>query len=735
MSGLTQLTNLNVSRNQIDDLSPLSGLIQLVRLNVAGNHFSDLSNLKCLLALDKLRDMDLRHNHVAIPTECQTDISALRAYFEDGSKGVASQRHAKLMFLGDPCVGKTTLLRHMEFGRVPEAIGIDERTEGIQLSRWQEVLPNVVVNAWDFGGQELLHNTHRLFLGERAVYVVVYCAPNLKKCGQDEHHPLSYWLDFIADNGTKSTVLLVENTVDGQLKSTEFPDDVMLEELVNLYAARQVKLVPSPFRFDCHNDSREVRNFADRIKNEISDIHVDFGYQDYPLNWFELQEQLQALKQEQNTLEMPDYLALAQKENISDPLAVLRVFNTEGVIGYYPDIFEDRIILNMAWALDAIYAILRLRDNPLARKKGKLTDADFEQVWTQYSPKEKELFKSYMLRSQLMVEPFKYRAKLDRDYRYLVPALFAKPAEHRRVNWEKKDRYVAIKFRFMFGAVMQRLQIQILKHCHYDEEEDLCQSHIGFTDQKQRSGFVEVVGKELRVYSESDELVQTILQEINQIYPLDRAVEIVECKANGECVEYDYRKNVRQDLRLDKVVEEQTNRPSEIKVFVTYCWSDENGNIDRDHQDMVGKLVYQLRTQWGMEATFDLYEMNHERNFVKMMYQRLQTHDKVIIVLSKGYAQRADEFKGGVGTEYERIINDIKEKPKKYILLSFGAHQDTAVPYGMKGDEIITLFSPMLDASRPNPEQEKLLSYLTDQPLYEMPPVSSTRPVIKPKSF
>ena len=41
----------------------------------------------------------------------------------------------------------------------PDEIAIDTRTEGIQLDIWKDVLPNVKVNIWDFGGQEILQRS------------------------------------------------------------------------------------------------------------------------------------------------------------------------------------------------------------------------------------------------------------------------------------------------------------------------------------------------------------------------------------------------------------------------------------------------------------------------------------------------------------------------------------------------------------------------------------------------
>jgi Leucine-rich repeat (LRR) protein len=58
---LTKLSELNLSGNQIDDVSPLSGLTQLTELNLSNNEISDLKRLTGLI---QLTELNLNNNKI-----------------------------------------------------------------------------------------------------------------------------------------------------------------------------------------------------------------------------------------------------------------------------------------------------------------------------------------------------------------------------------------------------------------------------------------------------------------------------------------------------------------------------------------------------------------------------------------------------------------------------------------------------------------------------------------------
>jgi hypothetical protein len=154
---------------------------------------------------------------------------------------------------------------------------------------------------------------------------------------------------------------------------------------------------------------------------------------------------------------------------------------------------------------------------------------------------------------------------------------------------------------------------------------------------------------------------------------------------------------------------------SKKEVFVTYSWDDPK------HISKVESLTEHLREK-GFEAEMDVLLSQKETatDFSKMMHQAMTDYSKVIIVLSPGYKQKAEDFKGGVGKEYSLIIKDINDNPSKYILVCFDGIKDEIYPLELKNRETVNLSNP--------DEYASLYHKLMDTPVREFSPVAASKP-------
>ena len=165
-----------------------------------------------------------------------------------------------------------------------------------------------------------------------------------------------------------------------------------------------------------------------------------------------------------------------------------------------------------------------------------------------------------------------------------------------------------------------------------------------------------------------------------------------------------------------------------MKIFVSYSWDND------EHNDRVLSFVAFLREN-GFNANFDKAIMQDKTatHFGKLMVYNIQSSDKIIVVLSEGYKNKADNDIGGVATEYGYILNEIDKQENKYILVSFisldSKTRDQITPFGLAGREIIDL---VIDERS---KFENLFSKLSNMPIINLPPVSENRPTVAEKEI
>src|SRR5215813_11139601 len=93
------------------------------------------------------------------------------------------------------------------------------------------------------------------------------------------------------------------------------------------------------------------------------------------------------------------------------------------------------------------------------------------------------------------------------------------------------------------------------------------------------------------------------------------------------------------------------------KAFISYSWS------SQEHERWVLDLATQLRES-GVDVIFDKWDLKEGHDAIKFMEKMVTDPEikKVIMVLDRTYAEKADGRKGGVGTETQIISPEIYAK-------------------------------------------------------------------------
>lgn len=159
-------------------------------------------------------------------------------------------------------------------------------------------------------------------------------------------------------------------------------------------------------------------------------------------------------------------------------------------------------------------------------------------------------------------------------------------------------------------------------------------------------------------------------------------------------------------------------------IFVSHAW--QNGKPD----PRVLQFVDFLRKN-GYQAECDvLYQQQKTAiHFTEMMADALRKAEKTIIVLSENYKTRADNYQGGVGTEYRYIIDDFSNNENRYILVSFDGRSQKVVPDFLKGRDIVDLSEDSKN------EYRELFSKLAGTLKYEFSPVAEVRTTPSPQKI
>lgn len=372
ISLLSNLEHLSLSGSQIDALPPT---------------FLKLTNLKHL----NLRSTSLALN---LPDEIfnqspQEIIRHILLLQSDSPREYFNE--AKLILVGQPQVGKSSLLERLVF----DSFSVKPSTEGINIETWHfppETL-EYRLNVWDFGGQEIYHATHQFFLTRRSMYLLVWDA-----LSEDEYGRIDYWLRTIQSFADDCPIFIVVNKCDddnGRRKR------LYLEDYQDRYPQ-----VLNIYEVSCRDGLG-----IDRLRQDIQKCAMGLSVMKTPwlTSWLKVRQILEDLASTINHISYGAYVDICKEQGVSpeDALSLAKYLHDLGVILYYHDdlLLRNLVILSTEWGTDAVYKILDEQERHLKGRNGILhPNTDLEQIWTdkdkyprQYYPHLLNLMKNFQL--------------------------------------------------------------------------------------------------------------------------------------------------------------------------------------------------------------------------------------------------------------------------------------------------------------------------------------------------
>ena len=369
VQGLENLQILSLSDTPIQEIP--EGIQALKRLRKL-----DLSNLKLADLPNWLPELGLRFNLSKSSTGLILEGTTVRgvdtSIFNQPHEMVIEwfrmrQSNAsyplnelKVVFLGDGESGKShTIARLMNDGGKPKNYD-GSVTPGIAIhKKTYDIYGNQInINFWDFGGQEILHSMHRIFMTPRTLYVVLI---NARDNTQDER--ARYWLHNINSFANEARVLMVLNKMD-QNPNASINETELCFRFKNLAGVIKLSALEA---------SQEEFNerFTQKLLYEIAAFETLSTA--FPRPWMQIKRELQDMGD--TYLTGKQYLQLCAQYGVHDARtasALLGWFNDLGICFSKKDEqvdpgmsekerilrIQQQYVLQPEWITNAIYIIL-----------------------------------------------------------------------------------------------------------------------------------------------------------------------------------------------------------------------------------------------------------------------------------------------------------------------------------------------------------------------------------------
>ncbi|MCP4213645.1 MAG: GTP-binding protein [bacterium] len=468
LGGLKALTVLNLHNNQLSDISPLRGLKALTKLDVRNNRLISLPtdvarwNLGVKWEYKTSRDegIFLEGNPLGKPPVevVKQGSNAINAWFDsfpDTETKILNE--GKILLVGDGAAGKTSLVNRI----IDDAFNPREnKTNGIMIRHWSPPgNPEITANIWDFGGQEIMHATHRFFLTKRSLYIVVLDARKDEKA--------EYWLKHVNSFGGASPVLVVVNKID------EHPG----HELNRRFLMEKYPNIADFFNISCKT-GEGIDDFIYFLTLELESLEL--LRTSWARSWFNVKQQLDNIR---TVLKVPyisksDYDKLCEKEGVdgeTNRQTLVEYLNDLGVVVHHKDFqLNHHHVLDPEWVTTGVYRIINNRE--VKEFGGLLRQEDLWHILQQdlstgaENAEDKEGYEYPAETHRFIIELMqKFQLCFQVDGGWLLPDLLPKQQPH--FEWEMRDHLnFRIDYDFLPPSVLPRFMVKM----HRDIKKNLC---------------------------------------------------------------------------------------------------------------------------------------------------------------------------------------------------------------------------------------------------------------------
>ena len=410
---------IDFSHNKLTQVpATLGNLAQLIRLDVSHNRLRELPREWGLLpdAVNLL----LQGNPLArpLPELVERGGRAVLTYLRSLTEHVALYE-AKLLFVGEGSVGKTSLLEALLdrpfVKNRPTTHGMNVKSLVLRHPRYEL---DITLNAWDFGGQEVYRATRQFFFSNRSLYILVW----KPREGQDEN-ALEEWLRWIRLRVNRDVrVIVVATHCDERQPELDYP--FLLSKFTSLLVGNMA--VDSQSRNGMSELKLEIAGHASMLP-QMGEV--------FSQRWIDAREEILALPEAVISRSQFDGICRTNDLDAQETDTLAHLLHDLGhIVHYQDDGLKDVVVLKPAWLTAAIGYILE--DKQIRTSSGQLEHSRINAIWYADVPPELDRYEAkyhpYFLR---LMEKYDICYRIPDAQRSLVAQLV--PYERPRLDWER----------------------------------------------------------------------------------------------------------------------------------------------------------------------------------------------------------------------------------------------------------------------------------------------------------
>ncbi|MGB5769865.1 MAG: COR domain-containing protein, partial [Crocosphaera sp.] len=497
---------------------------------------------------------------------------------------------AKLLIIGEAGAGKTTLAQKIQDSNY-ELKSDEDSTEGIDVIQWHFPLDNARdfrINIWDFGGQEIYHETHQFFLTERSLYTLV---ADTRK----EDTNFYWWLKVVELLSNNSPVLVIKN--ERQERKRDINERQLRGEFTNFKETFATNFATN----------RGLPEILNTIQHYISNLpHIGEGL---PAYWVKVREVLE--KDSRNYMSFDEYLNICQQQGfkrLEDKLQLSGYFHDLGVFLHFQndDLLKKTIILNTAWGTDAVYKVL---DNETVKKNfGKFASNDLKNIWNEekYMTMHGELLR-LMMNFKLCYEiP-------SQPGNYIAPQLLS--TEQPEYNWDETNNLLLrYEYEFMPKGILTRFIVET--HAMIENETCVWKTGVVLNKDGARAEIIELYRYhkgEIRVRvtgNRKRDLLTTVRHELDKIHKSYERLKYktlvpcncLECKGSQSPYFYSWEKlNDFLDKKRSTIQCYDSGDPVNVQGLVNDIVRDDSFILDNKEENLMSDqrtFIFNAPTQY-----------------------------------------------------------------------------------------------------------------------------------------